>query len=151
MLTLKIPPPVIGLITAATMWVAHRVLGQWSTDSSIFKIMAVIFVSVGLLIEIVCVYRFYRAKTTINPLKPERSQKLVTTGLYRYSRNPMYLGMLAALLGFALWLGNPFALLMLIFFVWYISTFQIAPEESVLLDKFQDEYKAYQQRVRRWI
>lgn len=151
MLKLKIPPPVIGLATAAAMWLVHHFLPEWSMTNSFLKYMAMILVLIGLLIEILSVFRFFRAKTTINPLKPERSQKLVTTGLYRYSRNPMYLGMLTILLGFALWLGNPIALLMLTFFVWYISTFQIKPEEAVLLELFQDEYKAYQQRVRRWI
>lgn len=151
MLKLKIPPPVIGLVTAAAMWLTHNFLPEWSMTNSFLKSMAMILVLIGLLIEMLSVFRFYRAKTTINPLKPERSQKLVIKGLYRYSRNPMYLGMLTILLGFALWLGNPIALLMLTFFVWYISTFQIKPEEAVLLELFQDEYKTYQQRVRRWI
>jgi len=150
-LSLKIPPPIVGLATATLMWSCLYAVPEWTVSNATFKYAAIVLVIVGLLIELLSVFRFFRAKTTINPLKPDRSKKLVTTGLYRYSRNPMYVGMLAMLFGFGLWLGHPLALLMLIFFVWYITTFQIKPEEHILLEKFGKDYQAYQLRVRRWI
>jgi len=150
-LSLKIPPPIVGLVTVTLMWSCRYAVPEWSVSNATFKYAAIVLVIVGLLIELLSVFRFFRAKTTINPLKPERSKKLVTTGLYRYSRNPMYVGMLAMLFGFGLWLGHPPGLLVLIFFVWYITTFQIKPEEHILLEKFGKEYQAYQLRVRRWI
>jgi len=150
-MNLTIPPPIIALIAAFIMWVLHFAFPEADIFPSFIRYLAYLLVLAGITIELVTVVRFIRLKTTINPLKPERSKLLVTQGLFQYSRNPMYLGMLAVLLGFGLWLGNPISLFPLMGFVWYITEFQIKPEETILLQLFGDEYKAYQLRVRRWL
>jgi len=94
---------------------------------------------------------FRRAKTTVNPMKPESASALVASGIYRYSRNPMYLGFLLMLLGWALWLSNASALLLLPAFVLYMNRFQICPEERALLSLFGPDYMQYRARVRRWL
>jgi protein-S-isoprenylcysteine O-methyltransferase Ste14 len=63
----------------------------------------------------------------------------------------MYLGLLLVLLGFAIWLGNVLAPIMLVAFVLYLTRFQIVPEERVLREKFGEEYAGYMRRVRRWL
>lgn len=95
--------------------------------------------------------RFRRANTTVNPLKPQAASSLVTAGIYRYTRNPMYLGLLFLLVAWAVLLSSPFALLGPVAFVTYISRFQIVPEERVLAALFGAEYAAYQAGVRRWL
>ena len=106
---------------------------------------------IGILVEAWSVGLFFRAKTTVNPLKPENSKVLVVAGLYKFTRNPMYLGMLLLLFGWTFWLGNPVGLCLPFIFVWYITKFQIKPEELALVDIFGDQYVQYKQQVRRWL
>lgn len=105
----------------------------------------------GVLIDIISVSAFFRAKTTVNPLSPENTQSLVVTGFYQLSRNPMYLGMLMILMAVALWIGNLAGLIPVAIFVISITQFQIKPEERVLEAKFGEDYLAYKTQVRRWI
>jgi protein-S-isoprenylcysteine O-methyltransferase Ste14 len=94
---------------------------------------------------------FLRAKTTVNPIKPASTSSLVLTGPYRFSRNPMYLGQLLLLLGWATFLANGVAYLFAPVFVLYINRFQIVPEERSLCAKFGAEFLAYKARVGRWL
>lgn len=148
---LKVPPPVIGLITALAIWAVNASFPGLRMPSSLFSSLGMLCAIVGLIIELISVFLFLRAKTTVNPLSPHNTRHLVTTGIYRYSRNPMYLGMLLLLSGFVLWLSQPLGLVFLLLFVGYITKFQIKPEEGILLENFGEEYANYQQRVRRWL
>ena len=94
---------------------------------------------------------FRRARTTVNPFAPERTVNIVSSGIYRLSRNPMYLGMACILTGWAVWLWQVQAVLGVVLFVAWITRFQIIPEERVLTQKFDTEYRQYRQRVRRWV
>jgi len=95
--------------------------------------------------------QFRKASTTVNPLTPEKSSALVVTGLYRISRNPMYIGFFLFLLSICIYLANIVTLVFLPLFVLVINRFQIQPEEKVLETIFGDEYRQYSNRVRRWI
>jgi protein-S-isoprenylcysteine O-methyltransferase Ste14 len=97
------------------------------------------------------VFSFQRAKTTVNPMKPNSASALVASGIYKYSRNPMYSGFVLILLGWALWLSNAWALLVLPAFVLYMNRFQIWPEERALMALFGQDYREYHSRVRRWL
>ena len=112
---------------------------------------AIVIALIGAAIDLAGLIAFRRAKTTINPLKPQNSSSLVTGGIYRYTRNPMYLGMLAFLLAWSAYLAQPLALLGPLAFVLYINRFQIIPEERVLAGLFGEEFTAYTNRVRRWL
>ncbi|WP_244953633.1 isoprenylcysteine carboxylmethyltransferase family protein [Xanthomonas axonopodis pv. vasculorum] len=94
---------------------------------------------------------FRHAGTTVNPLHPERSSALVTSGLYRYSRNPMYLGYALALLGWVICQRQPLGLVIVAFFIGYMTIFQILPEERHLSVRFPAEYATYKRAVRRWV
>jgi len=148
---LLIPPPVQGLIFAAIMWGAARAVPQLSADFAGQLYLAAGFAIAGGVIEAVSAIAFFRAKTTVNPLKPANATRLVTGGLYQYSRNPMYLGLLLLLIGWAIWLGNLAAAPLPVLFIAAITWAQIMPEEAALREKFGDEYEAYCSRVRRWI
>jgi len=112
---------------------------------------ALALVVIGQSISIFGIVSFRRAKTTINPHKPSAASSLVTSGVYRYTRNPMYLGLSVTLMGWAVFLSNPLALLAVPLFVLYINKFQINPEERVLSSLFGAEYAAYKEKVRRWL
>ncbi|NVK25135.1 MAG: isoprenylcysteine carboxylmethyltransferase family protein [Gammaproteobacteria bacterium] len=113
--------------------------------------VAFIFALLGAAIAILGVLSFKQAKTTVNPTKPENSTSIVDTGVYRFTRNPMYLGMFLFLIGFGFYLSSLPALIFSLLFVPYMTRFQILPEERVLSETFGNEYKSYQHRVRRWL
>ncbi len=97
------------------------------------------------------VVAFRRAKTTVNPMKPDSTSSLVVSGIYGYTRNPMYLGFLLLLMAWAPALSNVLALVLLLAFVLYMTRFQILPEERLLASRFARDYAEYRARVRRWL
>jgi len=112
---------------------------------------ALAFACVGLVLDLAGLISFMQAKTAVNPLKPASASSLVSSGIYRLTRNPMYLGLLLMLLGWATFLANGLAYFIAPLFVLYINRFQIHPEERVLLQKFGARFSAYKARVRRWL
>lgn len=151
MLELKIPPPLVAVLAGIAMWFAARVGPSVQLPLSVRIAAFVIIALVGGATAAAGDLAFRRAKTTINPLRPEKATALVTAGIYRFTRNPMYLGLALVLLGWAAFLGSLLALAGPIAFVLYIDRFQIAPEERVLLAKFGSAYAQYKARVRRWL
>ncbi len=150
-LELKVPPPIVALVLALLMWLTPAVAGLVPMSSAARMIWAVVLVCVGQGIGFAGVIAFRRAKTTVNPVNASLASSLVIRGVYRYTRNPMYLGFLLTLLAWALFLANPLAILWVVVYVLYITRFQIVPEERVLAPLFGAEYEDYKGRVRRWI
>ena len=151
MLKTKIPPPVYMLIMAYIMWLLDKFLPLYNWLNSPWNKLGLIIIGMAILLDIWSLLLFFHAKTTPNPMKPGSTSHLVTSGLYRYSRNPMYLGLLMMLIGWGLYLGSLSPLSMLPLFIRLLTKQQIEPEEIILMDKFGPEYKDFQQRVRRWI
>ncbi|MBZ5676897.1 MAG: isoprenylcysteine carboxylmethyltransferase family protein [Acidobacteriia bacterium] len=150
-LELKVPPPAIALATAALMWLASRYAPGLAFVFSAGDLLAGGLAAIGLIVAILGVVTFRRARTTLNPTKPEASSSLVSWGIYKITRNPMYLGLLLVLTAWAIFLSNWLTFLFLPVFVVYISRFQIVPEEQALTLLFAREFVAYQSRVRRWL
>jgi protein-S-isoprenylcysteine O-methyltransferase Ste14 len=147
----KIPPPIVVLIAAAGMWPLAGITPAIPLDNFWRWIVAGGLALGGLLIARSGVRDFVRAETTINPVNIDAASTLVTTGIFAYTRNPMYLGMTILLLGWAIFLSGVWTFLGPFLFVPFIARFQILPEERVLAGKFGASYKAYTQEVRRWI
>jgi protein-S-isoprenylcysteine O-methyltransferase Ste14 len=103
------------------------------------------------IVSILGVWAFRQAKTTINPVAPEKASSVVTGGIYSCTRNPMYVGLTAVLVGWAIWLSPPWVLFGPVAFMLYMTRFQIIPEEHVMSSKFGRAYDDYRQRVRRWL
>ena len=150
-LELKIPPGVVVLLIAALMWLASRTVPDLSFALPARTVVALCLVGLGVTVSGLGVVSFRRADTTVNPLKPGAARALVVSGLYRVTRNPMYLGFLIGLTGWAVSLANALAFLFLPAFVLYLNRFQICPEERALAARFGDEFAAYQAKVRRWL
>lgn len=147
----KVPPPIVALITAAAMWGLRRMLPLAGTPPMGGHRIAAAIALFGVATAASGMVAFYRARTTIDPVDIGRASSLVSTGVYRLTRNPMYLGLTIVLTGWAFYLGSAMTMIGPILFVAYISVFQIAPEERVLLRIFGDEFCDYTRRVRRWI
>lgn len=147
----KIPPPVVAVIFGAAMWgIATRLPGVEAGESS-RAIAAAVVIAIGALFCIAGIVSFRRAKTTANPLKPETASSLVSSGIYRVSRNPMYVGVTLFLVAWAIYLASPWALAGTLGFVLYINRFQIEPEERALTALFGAEFESYRAKVRKWL
>lgn len=149
-LELRVPPPIVGLVIAVGMWAAAHLPPVLQFPKPLRWIVAALLAAVGAAIALGGVMAFRRARTTVNPLKPETSAALVSTGVYTFTRNPMYLGMALVLLGWAAFLSSPWTLAGPLLFAGYITRFQIVPEERVLDGLFGAQYADYRRRVRRW-
>ena len=148
---LKVPPPVFALCLALLMWFTSSLVPSLAVPFGVRVGAALALGFIGQSISISGIMSFRRAKTTINPIKLSAASSLVSGGVYRFTRNPMYLGLLVTLMAWAVFLSNPLALLAAPLFVLYINKFQIDPEERVLSSLFGAEYAAYKERVRRWL
>jgi len=150
-LELKIPPLAVALCLAMLMGFTSWLVPPLDLPFGLRVGLALAFACAGLVISFAGVASFRRARTTVNPVKANTASSLVSGGVYRFTRNPMYLGFLLTLLAWAVWMSNPLAVLGAPLFVLYINRFQIVPEERVLLSLFGAEYAAYQSSVRRWL
>lgn len=147
----KIPPPLVCLVCAGVMWYLASYAPLLDVPKSFRYIAAAGFGTAGIVVMLLGVISFHRAKTTVNPLKPETASVLVTNGIYRYTRNPMYLGMLLLLIGWAVYLSSLVALIGAFAFWLYIERFQIRPEERALAALFGNAFAKYTSQVRRWL
>jgi protein-S-isoprenylcysteine O-methyltransferase Ste14 len=151
-LELKVPPPAVALFIAVLMWLVSRAATAFAFTVPARNVIAILLAACGFLTSVSGVVSFWLAKTTVNPTRPLSSTSLVNSGVFKLTRNPMYLGLLVVLIGWAIFLSNPLAaLLFLPAYVLYIDRFQIAPEERALTSLFGQDYVAYQTRVRRWL
>jgi protein-S-isoprenylcysteine O-methyltransferase Ste14 len=150
-LELKLPPVALGVIAAGLMWAASSAAPAFDFIVPANSVFSASLALMGALTCLAGVVSFRRAKTTVNPMKPDSTSTLVVSGTYRYTRNPMYAGFLLILLGWAAFLSNVLALIVLPAFVLYMNRFQILPEERALAALFGDDYTEYLARVRRWL
>lgn len=151
LLELKVPPPAGAVLVGVAMWFASRFGPSLELPLLARSIAFVVIALAGGVTALSGNLAFKRARTTRNPFKPQNASSLVTTGIYRVTRNPMYLGLLVVLLGWATFLCSVFALFGPVAFVAYITFLQIIPEERLLLAKFGATYSEYQAHARRWL
>jgi protein-S-isoprenylcysteine O-methyltransferase Ste14 len=149
-LELKVPPPLVALISAVLMWVIARVIPSPVINLPGKEIIAAAILLLGVAVGIAGVVSFKLAKTTANPLTPEKTSSLVTSGVYRFTRNPMYLAMLIDLIALGAYLACPWSFIVIPLYVLYLNRFQIEPEERMLASLFGSAYTEYKSRVRRW-
>ena len=145
----KIPPAVVWLVCALIMKSIAYVLPFVALPH--LPIVAIVMALIGIGAGIAGVWIFYKARTTINPLEPSQATHFVSEGIYKLSRNPMYVGLACCLVSWAIWLSYLLPWLGVVLFIAYMTRFQIIPEERVLRQKFGDEYQNYCLRVRRWL
>ena len=148
----KIPPVVLTALLALAAWL----LSRWAPEAAAFSFggqfaLAAMCLVGGAALSLLGVKAFKEHQTTVNPTAPESTSQVVTTGVYRYTRNPMYLGFGLALLAAVIFVGNAFSVLVVPAYVAYMNRFQIAPEERALLAKFGEPFRDYMAAVRRWL
>lgn len=147
----KIPPAVVFIILIV---IINRVSHEFTSLTLALPLNALVFAVCFILagfVGVAGVYEFHRANTTIHPVKVEDASTVVQTGIFAYTRNPMYLGLFLLLFGYAYWHQNVLAIVFAFTFIPYMTRFQITPEERALEKLFGEQYRQYKQRVRRWI
>ena len=149
-LDLKVPPPAVAALCALLMWAASRQFPELEFENPGRSLATGALVMAGLFFDIAGFLAFRDKQTTINPLKPTGTITVVQHGIYRLTRNPMYVGQLLLLLSWAVWLSHFAAVIGLPVFVAYLNRFQIMPEERILAANFGEVYSNYAKRVRRW-
>lgn len=147
----KIPPPLVGAVLAIGMWLIADLGPRIEFAATPRAVVVGLLIVAGAAFDLLGLLAFKSSRTTVNPLRPERASALVTGGVYRITRNPMYVGMSLLLLAWGVYLSALLPFAGPVAFVLYITRFQIQPEERVLLEIFGEEYAEYAARVRRWL
>ncbi len=147
----RIPPPIVVVLLGVAMWLTARYTSHGFGTDELRTILATAVSVFGLVVGGSGFRAFGRAKTTIDPIHLDAASVLVTNGIFRFTRNPMYVGFTALLLAWAIFLAAPWSFLGVVLFVLFIGRFQILPEERVMRAKFGAAYEDYRRRVRRWL
>ncbi|HET9341021.1 MAG TPA: isoprenylcysteine carboxylmethyltransferase family protein [Casimicrobiaceae bacterium] len=150
-LELKVPPLLVALIVALAMGGIASFTPTLDIDRMLRAAVAIVVAAAGLAVGLAGILAFRRATTTVNPMTPGNASSLVTGGIYRVTRNPMYVGVAIVLVAWAVFLASPWALVGVLAFAAYLTRFQIVPEEKALASRFGDAYASYAARVRRWL
>lgn len=150
-MSFRIPPIIQLAIFGGVSWVIAYLTPFLDFEGAWRYCLAALSLSLSAVILALALKAFIQAKTTVNPLEPDDTETLVVIGLYRISRNPMYVGMAAALISLSFLIGNYAAFVGPTIFIWSITQFQIKPEEEALRRKFGPSFDAYASRTRRWV
>ena len=145
----KFPPPLVALTFGFLINYTKNIFPKIEIRNEI--IFGSFMIIIGLIIILSAIILFKKYKTTITPLNPSNATKLITDGIYKFSRNPMYLGLLLMLLGISIILNLTGGIFLIPLFILYLNLFQIIPEENAMVDLFKDEFLDYKKNVRRWI
>lgn len=147
----KLMPPPVALIAAAALMTMTHYSVALTVDIPGRALVAGLLAIAGIALAVAAIRPFRRARTTVNPLAPEQASSLVTDGPYRYTRNPMYWADIFLLLGWAVYLASPLALVWIALFALWLDRIQIPAEEAALAGHFDTEYPNYCARVGRWL
>ena len=150
-LELKVPPPILALLLGVAMWGASSLEPHVAIAASYRWAAALVIALVGATFDVLGLLAFRKSRTTVDPLKPQRASTFVTSGVYRITRNPMYVGLVFFLVAWAVFLGALWPFLGPVLFVPYVNRFQIEPEERILARLFGADYSRYTAEVRRWL
>ena len=145
----KFPPPLVTLVFGLGIYFSRFLSPIIEFENSL--ILSLISLIIGLFILISAAREFRSSKTTINPLKPEQATSLVTAGIFRFSRNPMYLGMVFILSSLAISFNIIGGVIFIALFCVYITVYQIIPEEIAMKKIFSQEFESYMKSTRRWM
>ena len=146
---IKIPPPVLVLILVSSNYFSSKKIDLIHLPNQ--DLISIIILLIGILILINPIFKFIKSKTTIDPIKFKKVNKLIISGIYKYSRNPMYLGLLMIVISTSIFFLNIFSITTPLLFYCWINRFQIKREEIFLTEKFGEEYMSYKIKTRRWI
>ena len=145
----KIPPPIIALVCALGILFSKPFFREYSNVNN--SSISILFFLIGIACFFFAIKLFKKHNTTISPLKPEKATSLIVSGIYMYSRNPMYLGMLFILISTSIRFNIIGGIISISTFIVYITKFQIIPEEEQLKRIFGEKFLNYKKKTRMWL
>ena len=145
----KIPPPIVTLFFGLCIFFSKSYFPDFNYQ--ILNVLSVISILLGITILFLAVRLFNKQNTTVNPIKIEKASSLVVAGIFQYSGNPMYLGMLFVLVGLTFKFNLIGGIIFTLLFMLFITVFQIKPEEQIMSKLFGDEFNEYKKKVRMWL
>ena len=145
----KIPPPIIALVCALGILFSKPFFREYSNVNN--SSISILFFLIGVACFFFAIKLFKKHNTTISPLKPEKATSLIVSGIYMYSRNPMYLGMLFILISTSIRFNIIGGIISISTFIIYITKFQIIPEEEQLKRIFGEKFLNYKKKTRMWL
>ena len=145
----KIPPPILAALMIGFVYFSTLLFEPITFNYQ--GALSILLVIIGLAYALPSFRLFSHHKTTISPFTPSEIAVLLTEGMYRYSRNPMYLGLLLLIISSTIWFGSWLGMLIILIFIFLVNFLQIISEEDALLNIFGEEYNEYKKKVRRWI
>ena len=145
----KIPPPIIALVCALGILFSKPFFREYSNVNN--SSISILFFLIGIACFFFAIKLFKKHNTTISPLKPEKATSLIVSGIYMYSRNPMYLGMLFILISISIRFNIIGGIISISTFIIYITKFQIIPEEEQLKRIFGEKFLNYKKKTRMWL
>ncbi|WP_318443497.1 methyltransferase family protein [Photobacterium leiognathi] len=149
-MSLRVPPPILLLLSILGMYLLSRFYPVMTFDFDGKSLLISMLCFIGVIPGFTAIIAFAKANTTIDPRYPQKTSRLVTTGIYRFTRNPMYLGLVFFLFAAAFYFSALSCFVVVPVFIWVMNNFQIEPEEAVLLAMFGEDYQHYCQTVHRW-
>lgn len=149
-MSLRVPPPILLLLSILGMYLLSCFYPVMTFDFDGKSLLISILCLIGVILGFTAIIAFAKANSTIDPRYPQKTSRLVTTGIYRFTRNPMYLGLVFFLFSAAFYFSALSCFVVVPVFIWVMNNFQIEPEEAVLLAMFGEDYQHYCQTVRRW-
>jgi len=150
-LSLKFPPVAQGIVAILLIWLFDRYAPLYHIKFIYQSIVVWVLIGTGVIVALSGIFAFIKLNTTVDPRCPEKASKLVIIGIYKYSRNPMYFGLLLVITGIAVYSGSLSSIFVVASFVAFITKYQIVPEEVTLQEIFGESYVHYAQKVRRWL
>ena len=147
-LNTKIPPPIVTLLCIGIIYLFDIQIEYSEPD---LKVVGIIFLILGLIIIFSAVLKFIKTKTTVDPTRPYKTSNLVISGIYKITRNPMYLGMLFLIMAYATYNNYVIGCIIIPILIFYINKFQIEPEEIEMIKKFGESFENYCKKVNRWL
>ena len=144
----KIPPPIVTLLCIGIIYLFENKIEY---SQPYFKAIGIIFLILGFIIIFLAVLKFIKIKTTVDPTRPHKTSNLVISGIYKITRNPMYLGMLFLIMAYTIYTNNVVGSITIPIFIFYINKFQIEPEEIEMRKKFGESFENYCKKVNRWL
>jgi protein-S-isoprenylcysteine O-methyltransferase Ste14 len=146
---IRIPPPILVLALVISNFFSSKKIDLIHLPNQ--DLISITILLIGVLILTNPIFKFIKSKTTIDPIKFKKVNKLITSGIYKYSRNPMYLGLLMIVISTSIFYLNIFSITTPFLFYFWMNRFQIKSEEIFLTEKFGREYMSYNTKTRRWI
>jgi len=147
----RFPPPLLTLVTGFCMWLVTLAGGAAETTNTLRLVLAAPLVVLAFLTAGSAIVAFRRARTTVNPVHIDQASSLVTGGVFRLTRNPMYVGLVLLLFAWAIYLAAPWCFVGPPLLALFLTRFQIMPEERLMEEKFGQAYRDYKAKVRRWL